>query len=217
LKCSPKSKQLIVNILLSLCNLIFVWSADRNFAQVPPPFPAFKLQLLDIQAMGWFQIFVLIAVAKSYPVPVVLDEGNSSEEDLMVGEPVGVGAYIRATYYPPDDFRHLTSYKQLPEAVLVVNSSPRDNASAILGITHNSTYHSTSLYATDVTTVSTTLPSSNISLTTSTTTSAPAFSSGPDDYLIEDYLSLNPGPSVASKSLDEPIFIDLPGTIYYYS
>jgi hypothetical protein len=136
---------------------------------------------------------------------VVLDEGNSSEEDLLVGEPVGVGAYIRATYYPPDNFRHVTSYKQLPEAVLVINSSPRDNVSAILGITYNS---NSLPNPTDVTTVSTTLPPSITTLTTSTTTSAPTSSSGHDDYSIEDYLALNPGPNVASKSLDEPFFIE---------
>jgi hypothetical protein len=61
-------------------------------------------------------LLTVLLVAVTFPAPVPKYDDKEIEETMMPGELLGTGVYVRATYYPVNNFRHLTSFNQSSEA-----------------------------------------------------------------------------------------------------
>jgi hypothetical protein len=76
--------------------------------------------------MGALQLLTISLVAVTYPAPAPVSKyvDEEIEESMMPGEPLGTGAYVRATYYPVNTSRHLTSHASSAYVELVLSGTP---------------------------------------------------------------------------------------------
>jgi hypothetical protein len=76
--------------------------------------------------MGALQLLTVSLVAVTFPAPAPVSKyvDDEIEESMMPGEPLGTGAYVRATYYPVNTSRHLTSHASSAYVELVLSATP---------------------------------------------------------------------------------------------
>jgi hypothetical protein len=76
--------------------------------------------------MGALQLLTISLVAVTYPAPAPVSKyvDEEIEDSMMPGEPLGTGVYVRATYYPVNTSRHITSNLSSAYVELVLSGTP---------------------------------------------------------------------------------------------